>query len=60
MLMKKTASVDIVIVGAGAAGLMTAIAAGREVQAGNSPLHILLLDSRPKIGAKILMSGTNG
>lgn len=47
------ASVDIAVVGAGAAGLMTAIAAART----ESSLNIILLDSRPKIGAKILMSG---
>lgn len=49
--------VSIAIVGAGAAGLMTAIWAGRTVRAHRSSLSILLLDSRPAIGAKILMSG---
>jgi hypothetical protein len=45
---------DIAIVGAGAAGLMTAIAAAGE----NGPARsVFLLDSRKKIGAKILMSG---
>jgi len=44
----------IVVVGAGAAGLMAAIAAARQ---GPSKIKILLLDSRQKIGAKILMSG---
>ena len=48
---------DVAIVGAGAAGLMTAIWAGRVAQEKRAPLHILLLDARPKIGAKILMSG---
>ena len=43
--------------GAGAAGLMTAIWAGRTANSKKTPLQILLLDSRPKIGAKILMSG---
>lgn len=42
---------DSVIVGAGAAGLMTAIAS---VRAGS---RVLLLDGREKVGAKILMSG---
>jgi hypothetical protein len=42
---------DIAVVGAGAAGLMTAI------QAGRLGLKVLLLDGRDKIGAKILMSG---
>src|SRR3989338_6396925 len=49
--------IDIAIVGAGAAGLMTAIWAGRSAQAKHIPLDIVLFDSRPKIGAKILMSG---
>ncbi len=49
--------VDIAIVGAGAAGLMSAIWAGRINQAKRSALSILLLDTRQKIGAKILMSG---
>jgi len=47
-------TVDIAVVGAGAAGLMTAIAAGRANPQG---LRILLLDSRQKVGAKILISG---
>ncbi len=48
---------DIAIVGAGAAGLMAGIWAGRIAQRNKTSLRILLLDSRPKIGAKILMSG---
>ncbi len=40
--------------GAGAAGLMTAIAAAREAK---SRFSIILLDTRKKIGAKILISG---
>ncbi|MBI4353517.1 MAG: NAD(P)/FAD-dependent oxidoreductase [Candidatus Omnitrophica bacterium] len=47
-------SFDLVIVGAGAAGLMTAIAAGRANREGR---NILLVDGRRKIGTKILMSG---
>jgi predicted Rossmann fold flavoprotein len=42
---------DIAVVGAGAAGLMTAI------QAAGLGLSVVLLDGRDKIGAKILMSG---
>ncbi len=42
---------DVIIVGAGAAGLMAAI------QARRLNLSVLLLDSQKKIGAKILMSG---
>lgn len=49
--------IDLAIVGAGAAGLMSAIWAGRTARERNLALHILLLDSRLKIGAKILMSG---
>ncbi|MBI3999694.1 MAG: NAD(P)/FAD-dependent oxidoreductase [Candidatus Omnitrophica bacterium] len=49
--------VDIAIIGAGAAGLMTAIWAGRTAQARQASIQILLLDTREKIGAKILMSG---
>ena len=43
---------DVVIVGAGAAGLMTAIVCRRQ-----DIKNILLLDGQQKIGAKILMSG---
>lgn len=46
-------SADIVIVGAGAAGLATGIFAGRA----NPELRILLLDGARKPGAKILVSG---
>lgn len=42
---------DTLIIGAGAAGLMTAITCARQ------SLNVLLLDSKEKIGAKILMSG---
>lgn len=42
---------DAAVVGAGAAGLMTAILCGR------AGLRVLLTDSQKKIGAKILMSG---
>jgi len=44
---------DILIVGAGAAGLMTAIFAGRQRQ----DRRILILDGAKKPGAKILVSG---
>jgi len=42
---------DTIIVGAGAAGLMCAL------QSRLHPRSILILDAKPKIGAKILMSG---
>lgn len=48
---------DIAVIGAGAAGLMTAISAGREDRPVPRALKIVLFDSRPKVGAKILMSG---
>ena len=44
-------SYDVIIVGAGAAGLMTAI------QAGEAGSRVLLLEGQKKVGAKILMSG---
>lgn len=47
----KSGNWDVAIVGAGAAGLMASLAAGR------AGLRVLLLDSKEKIGAKILMSG---
>src|ERR1041385_3012731 len=43
----------IAVIGAGAAGLLAAISAARRTP----DLKILLLDSRPRIGAKILISG---
>ena len=46
-------SCDIAIVGAGAAGLATAIFARRECP----DRHVILLDGAPKPGAKILVSG---
>jgi predicted Rossmann fold flavoprotein len=53
-----TERVDIAIVGAGAAGLMAAIFAGRTARE-SSPrvLRILALDGAKKIGAKILVAG---
>ena len=44
---------DVVIVGAGAAGLATAVMTRRE----NPNLDVLLVDGSPKPGAKILISG---
>ncbi len=48
---------DLVIVGAGAAGLMAAIAAGREAQRLGVTLRIVALDSARTLGAKILVAG---
>ncbi len=51
--MKPEPIADIVVVGAGAAGLLSAIMAKRHTSSAN----VLLVDSRQKIGAKILISG---
>lgn len=48
---------DIVIVGAGAAGLAAAIFAAEAARQQNTSLSIVLLDSARKVGAKILVSG---
>ena len=49
-------TVDLCIVGAGAAGLAAGIFAGEGAQ-GASPLTIVLLDGAKAVGAKILVSG---
>ena len=51
--MAMTEEVDLAIVGAGAAGLMAAIQAGRSPQAA----RILVLDGARSLGAKILVAG---
>jgi predicted Rossmann fold flavoprotein len=48
---------DVVIIGAGAAGLATGIFAAETAQQYNRPLKIAVFDSAKKIGAKILVSG---
>jgi predicted Rossmann fold flavoprotein len=48
---------DVVIVGAGAAGLATAIFAAESARQRQRLLKIAILDSAKKIGAKILVSG---
>jgi predicted Rossmann fold flavoprotein len=50
-------SADIVIVGAGAAGLAAAIFAGEAAAASGTPWRVVLLDGAKKIGAKILVAG---
>ncbi|MGH7133514.1 MAG: NAD(P)/FAD-dependent oxidoreductase, partial [Phycisphaerales bacterium] len=50
-------SVDIAVIGAGAAGLMAAIWAGRTALAAKLPLSIVALDGAKKLGAKILVAG---
>ena len=50
-------SCDIAVVGAGAAGLMAAIAAGRVAERIGRTLRIVALDGAAKLGAKILVAG---
>jgi hypothetical protein len=50
-------SCDIAVVGAGAAGLAAGIFAAEAARADGRPLRVLLLESAPKVGAKILISG---
>jgi predicted Rossmann fold flavoprotein len=49
--------VDLAVVGAGAAGLMTAITAGREARRRGVRSTILVLDGARTLGAKILVAG---
>ena len=49
--------VDIAIVGAGAAGLMAAISAGRTARRRGVELKIVALDGASRLGAKILVAG---
>jgi predicted Rossmann fold flavoprotein len=50
-------AVDLAVVGAGAAGLMAAITAGRQSRAHGARLAIAALDGAATIGAKILVAG---
>ena len=50
-------AVDLAVVGAGAAGLMAAIVAGRAGKAIGTKRTIVVLDSASTIGAKILIAG---
>lgn len=49
--------VDIAVVGAGAAGLMAAIWAGRTCRAQGRPARIVALDGAKSLGAKVLVAG---
>ncbi|GMV24465.1 MAG: flavoprotein [Phycisphaerae bacterium] len=52
------AAVDIAVIGAGAAGLMAGIWAGRSARSpGHPPVRIALLDGARRLGAKILVAG---
>lgn len=48
---------DLAIIGAGAAGLMAAICAGRAARESDQPLRIVALDGARTLGAKILVAG---
>lgn len=48
---------DVVVIGAGAAGLMAAIWAGRAFAGQGTPARIIALDSARTLGAKILVAG---
>ena len=48
---------DLAVIGAGAAGLMAAIFAGRTARARGATLRIAAIDGAKRIGAKILISG---
>ncbi len=54
--MKENDAADVIVVGAGAAGLMAAMAAAN-IRVEGQAARVLLLDGREKIGAKILVSG---
>ncbi len=49
--------VDVAVVGAGAAGLMAAIFAGRAARERGADLRIVALDGAKRLGAKILVAG---
>lgn len=55
--MNLPAEADLCIVGAGAAGLMAAVAAGRSLKAIGAPGTIVALDGAKTLGAKILVAG---
>lgn len=48
---------EIVVVGAGAAGLMAACAAAKEQKAQGRPVNLLVLEGNPKPGRKLLATG---
>jgi len=48
---------DIAIVGAGAAGMMAAICAGRTLRERATDANVVVLDGAKRVGAKILVSG---
>lgn len=49
--------IDLAIVGAGAAGLMAAIWAGRSAHEMHAPLQVVAFDGARRLGAKILVAG---
>ncbi|MFZ9692109.1 MAG: NAD(P)/FAD-dependent oxidoreductase [Phycisphaerales bacterium] len=51
------APIDLAVIGAGAAGLMAAIAAGRAAKAASKRWRIVAFDGAKSLGAKILIAG---
>ena len=49
--------IDVAVVGAGAAGLMAAIFAGRAAQSAGKRMTIVAFDGAKSLGAKILIAG---
>ncbi len=56
-MQQREGDLDLAIIGAGAAGLMAAIFAGRSARESGSAIRIAALDGAARIGAKILISG---
>ncbi|MEM0914305.1 MAG: NAD(P)/FAD-dependent oxidoreductase [Planctomycetota bacterium] len=52
-----TERADVLIVGAGAAGLMTAIALGRGLEASGERRRVVLVDGAKRVGTKVLVAG---
>jgi predicted flavoprotein YhiN len=57
ILTQRAHSADVAIVGAGAAGLMAAIFAGRAMRASGTVGRVVALDGARSLGAKILVAG---
>lgn len=55
--MKETINTDIAIVGGGASGIMSAIAAAKSLNSQNKPVNIIIIEQSSRIGKKILMTG---
>jgi predicted Rossmann fold flavoprotein len=56
-VVESAATIDLAIIGTGAAGLMAAIWAGRTARETHAPINIVTLDGAKRLGAKILVAG---